>query len=273
MTVHDDTNAAERRRWNQADWTSVWPKREAMTSAVTDILLQHLALAPGERLLDIGSGAGTATLAAAQRVTPGGEVVGADISVALAELARRRAAERQLDSVSFVVADVQREAVPGAPFDVAGSQFGVMFFDEPATAFANIRRQLVSGGRLAFVCWQAVERNPWYLGPAVAEYLPPPPPRAPGKSATGPFTLSDPEHVRTILSGAGWQEIERTPYELTVTLERDAVVGDGQLQFLGVPEQSLPDARLAVERHLSGLQTDDGRIRTPLSVQVFTART
>ena len=66
------------------------------------------------------------------------------------------------------VADVQRETVPGGPFDAVISQFGVMFFDEPETAFTNIRRQLVDGGRLAFACWRAPDLNPWFPGPALA---------------------------------------------------------------------------------------------------------
>jgi SAM-dependent methyltransferase len=268
----DETNAAERRRWNDADWTSVWPRREAMTSVVTDVLLSHLELRDGERLLDIGSGAGAATLAAAKRVGPDGEVVGADISVALVELASRRAAEQGTANARFLVTDVQREPVPGAPFDVASSQFGVMFFDEPVTAFANIRRQLVPGGRLGFVCWQAMERNPWFLGPAVAPFAPSPPSPAPGKSPTGPFSLSDPARVHQLLTDAGWTSVNRAPYELEATVDWDAVVGDGQLKFLGVPDESLTEARRAVEAHLATLQTADGRIRTPLSVQVFTAQ-
>ena len=210
MASDDEANLAERRRWNDAYFASVWPKREVMTSAVTDILLGHLGLCDGERVLDIGSGGGSTTIAAGHRVEPGGSVVGADISVPLVDLARTRAAEQRATNVSFHVADVQRDTVPGAPFDAAVSQFGVMFFDEPATAFANIRRHLVPGGRLAFGCWQAMEKNPWFVGPAVAAYVPPPPPPAPGKSPTGPFSLSDPDRVREILAEAGWKAVGRT---------------------------------------------------------------
>jgi SAM-dependent methyltransferase len=269
----DEANVAERRRWNDADWTSVWPKREAMTSAVTDILLDQLDLQSGERVLDVGSGGGTTSIAASGRVGPGGSVVGADISGPLVELARSRVAEKQIPNVSFHVTDVQRDTVPGAPFDVALSQFGVMFFDEPVTAFANIRAHLAPSGRLAFVCWQAIERNPWFIGPALAGLVPAPPPPAPGKSPTGPFSLSDPERVDEILAGAGWTSIVGNPYELVATVDRDAIIDQGQLTFLGVPEEAFDDARRAVEEQLRPLQTADGRIQTPLSVQIFTAHT
>jgi SAM-dependent methyltransferase len=266
-----ETNAAERRRWNDEYWASVWPKREQLTSAVTEILLGHLGLLEGERVLDIGSGGGTSALAAAGLVGGEGRVSGADISAPLVDFARRRASDRGTPNVSFLVADVQHETIPGGPFDVALSQFGVMFFDEPSAAFANIRRQLVPGGRLGFVCWQAVESNPWWVGHAVAPYAPAPKLPAPGKSRTGPFSLSDPDHVREILTGSGWKSVERAPYELVVTVAREAIVDDEQLAFLGVEQASIEQARQAVEHHLDQLDDGAGGLQAPLAVQVFTA--
>jgi SAM-dependent methyltransferase len=266
-----DGNEAERRRWNDDYWASVWPKREVLTSAVTDVLLTQLHLREAERVLDVGSGGGVATFAAAEQVGPRGAAVGADISAPLVALARERAATRHAANVSFCVADVQRDPIVGAPFDVALSQFGVMFFDEPVTAFANLRRQLVPGGRLGFACWQAVERNPWFVGPALAGYVPPPEPPAPGKSPTGPFSLSDPDHVGQILADAGWTAAERSTHELIASVDEDAIVDDGQLAFLGVPERSLDGARRAVDERLRVLRDGEGRLRAPLSVQIFTA--
>jgi SAM-dependent methyltransferase len=266
-----ETNVAERRRWNDEYWTAVWPKREQLTSAVTDILLGRLGLIESERVLDIGSGGGATTIAAGRLVGDRGSVVGADISVPLVDLARQRAAEQRAANVSFCVADVQHDTVPGGPFDVVVSQFGVMFFDEPATAFANIHRQLVPNGRVAFACWQSVEKNPWFVGPALAAYISAPPPPAPGKSPTGPFSLSDPEHVAEILAAAGWKTVEYTPYDVVVSVERETIVDDGQLTFLGVPEESFQEARRAVDEHLERLSNSDGRIEAPLAFQIFTA--
>jgi SAM-dependent methyltransferase len=266
-----ETNAAERRRWNDEYWASVWPKREQMTNAVTEILLGHVGLLDGERVLDIGSGGGTTALAAAGVIGDQGRVTGADISTPLVDFARRRATDRQTANVSFVVADAQHETIPGGPFDVALSQFGVMFFDEPSAAFANIRHQLVPGGRLGFVCWQAVEKNPWWVGRAVAPYAPARKPPAPGKSATGPFSLSDPDRVGEILTASGWKTVERTPYELVVTVAREAIVDDEQLGFLGVSDDCMEHARQAVEAHLDQLKDGAGHLEAPLAVQVFTA--
>jgi SAM-dependent methyltransferase len=194
-------------------------------------------------------------------------VVGADISVPLVGFAAQRARDRGAANVRFVVADVQREGIDGAPFTAAISQFGVMFFDEPVVAFANIRAQLGPGGRLAFVCWQAPAKNPCSVAPFVA----PPPPPAVGKSPTGPFSLSDPDHTTSILAAAGWSAIQRTAHERNVTVDPDAIVDDGQLTFLGVSDRDFDAARTAVNDHLADLQRDDGRYNAPLAFQVFTA--
>ena len=271
MAEEVQANAAERHRWNDEYWASVWPKREQMTSAVTSILLDRVGLHEGENVLDIGSGGGLTTISAARLVGDRGSAVGADISAVLIELARQRAVDRGAANVSFEVADVQRDTIPGMPFDVAISQFGVMFFDEPVTAFTTVRRQMGSGGRLGFACWQPIEKNPWFVGPALVGYVPTPAPPAPGKSPTGPFSLSDPERVTAILTASGWSDVKHDPHEILVELDREAIVDDGQLTFLGVPDASFDDARQAVENHLAPLQGGDGQIQTPLAFQIFVA--
>ena len=66
-------------------------------------------------------------------------MIGVDISDALVRLARTRADEAGAGNVVFVVADAQTDELPGGPFDVATSKFGVMFFADPVGAFTNIR--------------------------------------------------------------------------------------------------------------------------------------
>jgi SAM-dependent methyltransferase len=264
-------NEFERRRWNDERWTAVWPKREQLTDEVTQYLLEALALRPGERVLDVGCGGGKTSIAAAQAVGTQGAVVGADVSAPLNRLAERRAAEAGLANVRFCVADVQTDAVPGGPFDVAMSQFGVMFFDEPIVAFGNIRAQLEPGARIAFACWQSIEQNPWFFAAAVAEFAPPPPAPEPGKSSTGPFALAEPEVTTGILEAAGFAEVRRTPHELEVEAPRDAIVDEDQLRFMGVPEDKLPAAQAAVDQHMRQFEVDSQSSRFPLAFQIFRA--
>ena len=269
--ITPSANEAERRRWNDAYWTSLWPKREAFTDNMTADLLAHLDAKQGEHILEIGSGGGRVSLAVADLVGPQGRVVGADISEPLVGLARQRAEEASVDNVEFVLADVQEGSLPGAPFAAATSQFGVMFFDEPVAAFANIRKQVQDGGRLVFVCWQSMERNPWALGHALGAYTPPLPSPAAGKSQTGPFTLGDFERTSAILVASGWGAPRAIPYERVVIVDRSAIFDDGQLVLNGVPEEHLPAARDAIERHLAQFARTDGRLDVPVSYFVVTA--
>ncbi|HKX07315.1 MAG TPA: class I SAM-dependent methyltransferase [Stellaceae bacterium] len=266
-------NQAERKRWNDPFWSEVWPKRERFTETVTPLLLRALGLKAGERVLDIGCGGGPATTAAAHAVGSTGRAIGADISIPLVELARRRIAAAGLKNVSFEVKDVQQDRVDGAPFDVAMSQFGVMFFDEPKTAFANIRGHLTPAGRLAFACWQPVARNPWFVGPTLKDFVPPPPPPAPGKSPTGPFVFGDADYVRGILQAAGFTEIAVALHEYPVEGPENAIIDDAQLSFLGVPPEKMAQARAAVDQHMARFRLPSGVCRFPLAVQIFTART
>jgi SAM-dependent methyltransferase len=270
--MSDETNAAERRRWNDERWIAVWPKRERFTNAVTPRLLDALALTPGERVLDVGCGGGIASIEAGRRVLPEGSVAGADLSIPLVDLARQRAREASAGNLSFHVVDMQNDKVPGAPFDVAMSQFGVMFFDEPVTAFVNIARHLREDGRIGFACWQAAERNPWFFALALAPFLQPMPPPAEGKSPTGPFALADPERTAGILGEAGFADIRRTAIEFTVDLPEDAIVDDEQLAFMGVADSDMPAARRAMDEHMAQFRLSPEVSRFPLALQIFEAR-
>jgi hypothetical protein len=154
---------------------------------------------------------------------------------------------------------------------VAISQFGVMFFDEPITAFRNIRAHLKPGGRIAFACWQSMERNPWFFATAVAEFAPPPPTPAPGKSPTGPFALADPDTATHILQSAGFANVRRTAHQIEVEVPEDSVVDEAQLRFVGIPEDKLAAAQAAVDAHMQQFKLENGLSRFPLAYQLLQA--
>ena len=118
------------------------------------------------------------------------------------EYARRRAAEEGVANASFEQVDAQIHPFPPEAFDVAISRTGAMFFGDLAAAFTNIGRAMVPGGRLALVTWQPLSANEWIReisgALAAGRDLPAPPPDAPG-----PFALSEPDRVRSILAGPG----------------------------------------------------------------------
>jgi SAM-dependent methyltransferase len=264
-------NEAQSKRWNDDRWAAAWPKRERLTEAVSPYLLEAAGVRNGHRVCDIGCGGGALTIAVAEAAAPDGQVVGIDISAPLLRVARRRAEECGVPNVRFVQADVQTTPLGEAPFDLAVSQFGVMFFDEPTRAFRAIRGLLAAGGRLVFACWQGVEHNPWHVGTVLRPLLPPPPVPPPGKSPAGPFVLGDDEYVRDLLGAAGFGAVESTPHETTVRAPADAVVDRSLLQFMGVAPARDDAAQALVERHLAQFAVGPDEYEYPIAFRVYEA--
>ncbi|HVE26219.1 MAG TPA: class I SAM-dependent methyltransferase [Sporichthya sp.] len=207
----DPTNSETFKSWDGPGgqyWAANATTFDDSMAAYLPPLFDAVALTAGERVLDIGCGNGVTTLEAARRAAPG-RAMGLDLSSSMLEVARHRATEQRVANVDFLQGDAQiYPFVPGG-FDVVLSRFGVMFFAEPATAFANIARGVRPGGRLAMLVWQRAEVNEWMSAVAAAlaagRTLPAPPPGAPG-----PASLGDPDHVRQLLVGAGFTGVELT---------------------------------------------------------------
>ena len=264
-------NEKEAKRWNSEQWVVAWPSRERLTEALTPHLLAAAGVGPGHRVCDIGCGGGAQTIALAGAVGPTGRVVGFDISGALVELARSRAEEAGVVNAAFVVGDVQTEGLGTEPFDVAVSQLGVMFFDEPLAAFRAIRAGLRDGGRLVFACWQSVERNPWHVGRVLRPFVPPPALPGPGKSPVGPFSLGDDEYVRDVLGGAGFSGVDSTGLEISVRAPASAVVDRSLFGFMGVDPEQLDAADTVIDRHLERFAVGDDEYEYPLAFRVYEA--
>ena len=177
--------------WNSAPaekWVSHQADFDQRLGPLGSALIGRAAVRRGERVIDIGCGTGATTMELAELVGPEGSVLALDLSQPMLALARRRSAERGLGNVCFLCADAQSHRFEAAAHDLLISRFGVMFFSDPVAAFANLRTALRSGGRLGFVCWAALERNPWFALPlAVGERMlgpaEPHPPRAPRPQA------------------------------------------------------------------------------------------
>ncbi|MEU6391629.1 class I SAM-dependent methyltransferase [Streptomyces sp. NPDC046939] len=132
-------------------WAAHHRRFDAMLGDADAALFEAAAIAPGDRVLDIGCGAGATTRTAALLAAPG-HAVGVDLSVPLITRARARTAEDGVHGATYEVGDVQTHPFAPGTYDLALSRGGVMFFEDPVAAFANVARALREGGRLAFVC-------------------------------------------------------------------------------------------------------------------------
>jgi SAM-dependent methyltransferase len=226
--------------WNGptgAKWAKFQSEMDRNLADCTVGLLKLAAPQPGENVLDIGCGAGEISWRMAEAVGPGGKVMGVDVSRPLLNQARSRAHAR---NVHFEEGDAA--SYPFQPeFDLIISRFGVMFFDDPKAAFANIRKAAARGGRLAFICWRPMPENEWTTLPmsAARPLLPEQP--APDPFAPGPFAFSDPARVKGILEDAGFRDVKIEKMDGVMDLGPSPEQAGFQMTNLGPVSRALRD--------------------------------
>lgn len=238
-------NEAQREYWNGPagqKWVAFQAELDARLQDVSARLLRAAAIRPGERLLDVGCGAGATLLEAAAQTGTGGSAVGVDISEPLLARARARVDAAGLGNVVLLAADAQTHAFSPEEFDLVYSRFGVMFFEDPVAAFANLRRALAPGGRLCFVCWRALHENPWFAAPlkAAVRRLGPPEPQPP--RAPGPLAFAEAGYVASILDRAGFAKV-RICHEDAVVCGQSGVDQEAAFAVAMGPAARLIEAR------------------------------
>lgn len=236
MTDTTTPNADTIRWWADHEgphYVAEGERYDLMLRGFSDAMLNAAELRPGERALDVGCGIGSTTIEAADRVRPGGAVVGVDVSSPMLSLARQRAQAAEATDVAFVEADAQVHGFGEASFDAVISRNGLMFFDDPDAAFANLGRALRPGGRIAFVVPQGPDHSEWVMaaGVAAAPHIGVPQGLAP--DAPGPYGLADPDRTRAILERAGFTSI--TIESLTLPMRIGADVDDAVAFLRSLP--------------------------------------
>jgi ubiquinone/menaquinone biosynthesis C-methylase UbiE len=212
-----DLNADQIAYWNGPGgqrWADRQQSQDILLAPVADLLIERARPAAGERIVDVGCGSGAVSIALAQKVGPGGYVMGIDISGPM--LARARQTVPAGLPVEFVLADATVHPFAPASFDLLASRFGVMFFAEPVRSFANLRRGLKPSGRLAFACWREPRENPFFMAPLQAVYKHVPRLPQQGPEDPGPFAFASEARVRRILDEAGFSGIAMEPCNLSL---------------------------------------------------------
>jgi SAM-dependent methyltransferase len=263
-------------------WISLESHHEQLIGPAGRMAMHRLNPQAGQHVLDLGCGTGQTTLQLAARVAPGGRAVGVDIAAALLDRARQHAADATVDNVEFRHADVQSSHLGQAGFDGAFSRFGVMFFADPVAAFTNVDQALKPDGVLSFVCWQPMTSNEWMLVPAQAAVsVLGTPPEMPPLDAPGPFSLSDPNRVRSILDRAGFHHVDIAPHDdlMRTTAERIPELADSSLRvgalqrmLQGADSETIQRVRAAIEAAMRA-RVKNGEVALSRSILLVRAET
>lgn len=246
------------------DWIANADRYDATDRWINERFEAETAIDARDRVLDIGCGTGKSSRDAARRAHDG-TVLGVDLSSRMLDDARRRSVDEGVTNVVFLHADAQVHPFEPGAFDLAISVFGAMFFADPLAAFANIRRGLRPGGRIAFLSWQAFEHNEWlttlFDALAFGRDLP-----TPAAGEPGPFGLADAEAVSTLLREAGFVDGHLTsisaPMWLGASVEDawEFVADMGLVRGLsgGLDDASRKQAMAELRRRIGAGETADG---------------
>lgn len=256
--------------WNQVLVPKFTRYRHVLVGGLTHHsakVFPSLAVAPGDKVVDVGCGFGDTAIELARRVGPDGSVLGIDCCNAFLEFGRREAAAAGVANVAFVEADVQTYPFNG-DYDFCFSRFGTQFFENPVAGLRNMRASLKPGGIMTMIVWRTIADNPCLGVPKeiVSRFLPPP-----GEDARscgpGPFSMADPEVVTRQLEIAGYTDIafERIDAPFMVGHSPDDAVGF-QLALGPAGEVYREAGALAEQRHdeiVAALKEELARYETP----------
>lgn len=187
-----------------------WERRRAdieeVATPVREWMIRALASQPGDTVLELAAGVGETGFEAAALIGDGGHLICSDLSPAMLAAARRRGSELGLANVEYRVLDAEHVDLETDSVDGVLCRFGYMLVADPAAAFAETRRLLRPGGRVALAVWGPPERNPFFTAIMMVLVqrgdMSPPEPGGPG-----PFALANPERLKALLEGAGFADV------------------------------------------------------------------
>lgn len=226
MNTDRKTNDEQATLWNGVAgraWVEAQELLDRMFKPFEQLLVEPVIAESAERVLDVGCGTGSTTLAVARSLGAKSRCTGMDISEPMIAAARARA-ERERTPATFIHDDAQGHAFEPASFDAIISRFGVMFFDDSVRAFTNLRHAARDGAHLRFIAWRGAAENPFMTTAerAAAPLLSNIPERRP--DAPGQFAFADRSRVYRILEESGWAEIDIEPIDIACTFpERELV--------------------------------------------------
>jgi ubiquinone/menaquinone biosynthesis C-methylase UbiE len=223
----DDSNRIVVEAWNTVLFDKFCRFKHLLVEGLSqhsDAALERARYPAGARVLDVGCGFGDSTLRMARIVSPGGEAIGIDCAENFIRLAEAEARSSGIANARFIVGDVQGGDLGGV-YDHAFARFGTMFFDMPGAAMRNIRKALKPGGTFTQIVWRRREDNSWLYEAElrVRDIVPVVSHEETDQvhCGPGPFSMSGPDMVSTMLRAAGFDRITFERYDCDICIGRD----------------------------------------------------
>jgi len=199
--------ASQQERWQLAG-TAAEIYQEHLIPAIfgpwAPVVVESASLRPGERVLDVACGTGAVAREAAARVGSTGTVVGLDLNPGMLAVARAFPPASGAQ-VEWREGDATAMPFPDQAFDVVCCQLGLQYFPDRPAALREMHRVLAPGGRLMLLVWQAIDRSPGFalLAEALEQHV-----GAPAAAIMrAPFVFANPDEVRALIAGAGFQDV------------------------------------------------------------------
>jgi SAM-dependent methyltransferase len=248
MAESSSVGAEQARLWNGPSghaWVESQELLDHVLRPFEALLVEAVTRSGARQVLDVGCGTGSTTLAIARTLGEAGRCTGVDISEPMLALARTRAERAQLPA-TFIRADAQTYSFEPASVETVVSRFGVMFFEDPVRAFANLRHASAAGAALRMIAWRSAAENPFSTTAerAAAPLLPDLPPRK--TDGPGQFAFANRQRIETILDDSGWTGIDIRPIDVECSMpEADLIRYVTRLGPVGLALQDASDATCA----------------------------
>jgi ubiquinone/menaquinone biosynthesis C-methylase UbiE len=224
----------------------------AMFEQFGERLVEAARIEAGDRVLDVACGTGVVSRAAARAAGADGAVTGVDLGAPMLAVAREQRPEEGAAAIEYLEGKADALPVDEGAFDVVTCQQGLQFFEDRPAALRSMRGALADGGRIAVATWGKPEENEGFaaIGAALGRHVS----EEAEAMMVSPFSLSDTDELESLISEAGFNDVEVDRLTLTATF---AANGDfARKALLAGPvwpafAEAPPSAQEAVNREVA----------------------